>query len=69
MGLLDEMNSGAVETVKNSLDECLDNFEEVLLLNLKDNGDTAEECQKMCILENLNQLRYSVNGIESSDLF
>ena len=69
MGLLDEMDSGAVETVKNSLDECLDNFEEVLLLNLKDNGDTAEGCQKMCILENLNQLRYSVNGIESSDLF
>lgn len=36
--------------------------------NLKDDGDTSETSQRMCILNNLRSVESSINGIAKEDL-
>lgn len=41
---------------------------EDLIHSLPDKGNSEEESQKVCLQNRLNDLYYTVNGVEQSDL-
>ena len=39
-----------------------------LINKMPKKGDTEEDCQKLCLLNRLNEFEYFVNGVISDDL-
>jgi len=56
------------ETLQELLEEKINEVEELLLNNMLSNGNTEEECQRMCCMNKLKSFYHTVNGITDEDM-
>lgn len=57
-----------LDCVKESLDRGIESLREIIEANIAQKGDRSEDCQKLLLIERLNDFEYAVNGLEQSDL-
>jgi len=56
-----------VSDFQNKAQALLDKLEALVNANIKNDGDTSETSQRMCILNNIATVSRSVNGVEPED--
>ena len=54
--------------LKNKLDEQYEIIHQLIMENLESNGDKECDCQRICVLNALNNLEHTFSGIEQGDL-
>jgi hypothetical protein len=57
-----------IDQFKEHMDTELDKLHDFIVKNVESTGNTAEDCQRIYLLQQLAHLRYAVNGTEQSDL-
>lgn len=57
-----------LDCVQERLHRGIESLRKIIEANVAQKGDRSEDCQKLLLIERLNDFEYAVNGLEQSDL-
>jgi len=62
------IKTALLSDVQQALTKPLDEIREIIMIHLKDQGDSCADCQRVCLLNALHSLEALVTGISADDL-